>query len=366
VVALGGIGLLLLRPHPHTRADSNNLVGELSGPRASTAHPRLVRRRLATRGIPSGICSWIAWSPDARCLAASWNRYYAASGSQRCALRLWNVATGKQQQVLYAHDGQDGPVAWCPDGTRLASAGDHYTIRLWSVREARHLRTLRDDRVSEWPGFVQSLAWSPNSRWIATAPYAGHPGVQIWDPTSGRDVACIDQDEVVKAFAWSPDGKQLAAVDPKLVRVWDTLRGEKLRRLNHPDVYALSWSPDGKQIATVSADGIIGVWNLRTGRPIWSHVAHDEPLHLSFTPPRVDSIIWNPTAPLLATAGGDGTLRLRDACGGKELLAIGAVGQGFMRQYGKAVWRPIAWSPDGKQIACQGNRAGLWIWDLSF
>ena len=75
----------------------------------------------------------------------------------------------------------------------------------------------------------------------------------------------------------------------------------------------------------------------RTGRQIWSHVAHDIPLGITYTPARVNSILWNPTAPLLATAGGDGTLRLWDARTGRELVKAPLPGT-----------RPIRFSRDGR------------------
>jgi WD40 repeat protein len=244
MIVLGGTGMLFGWFHPYLMAHSRCRPGELHGYHPPTGTPQLVRKRLVGHQIPSNdpkfrwaaVCS-VVWSPD--------GRHLAISGINGYGVRLWNVATGKQEQALDTgkqeqvpdgHEGWVDAVAWNPDGTRLASTGDHYTVRLWSAREGRHLRTLCEPRVLRWPGCLRSVGWSPNGRWIAGAPMtSSYPqGIQIWDARSGREVAWVAH--TVDSLAWSPDGKRLASVDGKAVQVWDVPSWAKLGTLNDPGV----------------------------------------------------------------------------------------------------------------------------------
>lgn len=54
-------------------------------------------------------------------------------------------------------------VAFSPDGTRLATAGEYKTVRLWEVVTGKELAQIQHD------GEVRAVAFSPDSTRIATA-----------------------------------------------------------------------------------------------------------------------------------------------------------------------------------------------------
>ncbi|NEP84960.1 MAG: hypothetical protein F6K39_46790 [Okeania sp. SIO3B3] len=89
---------------------------------------------------------------------------------------------------------------------------------------------------------------------IATA--SGDKTARLWDRETGRELATLNHDDLVRAVAFSPDGKTIAtASDDKTARLWDANTGKELATLNHDDlVGAVAFSPDGKTIATGSND----------------------------------------------------------------------------------------------------------------
>jgi WD40 repeat protein len=97
----------------------------------------------------SGSVTHTAFSPDGSRLATA---------SQDGTVRIWNPYTDAPEQlVLRGHTGGVGAVAWSPDGTRLASGGDD-TLRVWAldldelveIAEDELTRTLTDDECGQY------------------------------------------------------------------------------------------------------------------------------------------------------------------------------------------------------------------------
>lgn len=99
----------------------------------------------------------------------------------------------------------------------------------------------------------------------------GEQGVlTLWTPATGERLGTIHRGlpHTIQAFAWSPDGAQIAVAYPDSVRVYSTNpkviggldeRGDEkgsFRReakFDLPDATALAWSKDGKQLAVATA-----------------------------------------------------------------------------------------------------------------
>jgi len=91
----------------------------------------------------------------------------------------------------------------------------------------------------------------------------------VWDAETGKELLIVTgRSGYVDSVAWSPDGKRLATgSQDKSAKVWDATTGEPVFTLSGHSGIVLSvpWSPDGDLLATGSADEA-KVWDVARGR----------------------------------------------------------------------------------------------------
>ena len=149
-------------------------------------------------------------------------------------------------------------VAWSPDGTRLASASNDHTVRVWDATSSGKTALTYGGHTDA----VYSVAWSPDGTRLASA--SADKTVQVWDASSGQTLFTYKRHrDIVFNVAWSPDGKRLASASyDQTVQVWDASSGQTLLTYKgHRDVvYSVAWSPDGTRLASASNDQTVQVW----------------------------------------------------------------------------------------------------------
>ena len=87
-----------------------------------------------------------------------------ATGGYDSAIKLWNVADGKELRTLDGHNGAVFELAFRPDGKVLASASGDRTVKLWNVATGERLDTLKESQKE-----LYSLAFSPDGTRLAAA-----------------------------------------------------------------------------------------------------------------------------------------------------------------------------------------------------
>jgi WD40 repeat protein/serine/threonine protein kinase len=110
------------------------------------------------------------------------------------------------------------------------------------------------------------------------------------------------------------------------------------------EVAGVCWSPDGTRLASADGDGTVKVWDAATGQPVLSFRADRD---------RVFGVCWSPDGRQLATAGADPTVKVWDAASGREVLAL----RGH-----KGMVRSVSWGPDGTHLASAGEDQTVRVW----
>lgn len=136
---------------------------------------------------------------------------------------------------------------------------------------------------------VEQIRFSPDGR---LAVLATHQGVSVWDWQKDKEAHSFSfpKDTKLTCVAVSADGKHLATghVDSSRVLVWDLLKGEMIRQLNHgAPVQALTFSADGATLASggghapeekAAQDTYVQLWKLADGKPMQRFLSSDQPV----------------------------------------------------------------------------------------
>jgi len=279
------------------------------------------------------------------------------------------------------HEGYVNYGSVSPDETRIATASDDYTARVWDLATGELLFVLEGH--GDW---VNRVFWSPAGDRLLTASTDGT--AKVWDDTTGKELYTLEGHEGYYA-EWSPDGTLILTyreTGDNVATVWDAATGARLHALSGHDgrVTAFNgWSPDGDRIATGSQDGTAKVWEAATG---------EEQLTLSGHDATVTRAEFSPDGSSIATSSFDGTARIWDATSGEHLLTLPGHTTTPRAQWSPSghriltvssglakVWEAgtgellhllpaqedlyAVWSPDGSLIATGGSEGEIKVWD---
>ncbi len=184
----------------------------------------------------------LAFTPDGRqlvILPASGDLEVRAPATGELVRKLAVGSTADRKGLAVSADGR----------TVFATIGQ--SVIAWELATGKRTLTVAD-AVS---GFLARIAVSPDGKTIATPVDAG----LALRGLDGKVVKTIASEEPIHAFAWSPDGKDIAVASESKTRIVTVATGRE-RALPIDNVWSIAYSHDGKLVATGARDGVLLVW----------------------------------------------------------------------------------------------------------
>jgi WD40 repeat protein len=311
------------------RVASVGRYGELKVRDARTGEETLTIQGIDDHGIP------VAFSPDGGRLAAA--------ALVRGKVSVWDARTGQEDLTLKGHAKAVNGVAWSPDGSHLATASGDMTVKVWDARTGEEVLTLKGHT-----GIVYCAVFSPDGARLASASDDGT--VKIWDARSGQEALLLrGHSHAVLAVAFSPDGSRLASASADgTAKLWDVSSRAKAPAFRgHTNmIMSMAWSADGKHLASASMDQSVKVWNAQTG---------EETLTLSAHTTGRPTVAFSPDGRRLATTS-DNAVKVWDTNTKQEMVTL--KGQEFLLN-------ALAFSPDVTRLASGSPEGTVKVWDAS-
>ncbi len=312
-----------------------------------------------------------AYSPDGKWLA---------SGSKDGRVILWDAGRGEKAHEMAASAGHVSGLAFSPDGRRLVSAGRAEGLKVWDVGTGLQLFGYTGQ-----PG-VNGVAWSPDGKRLASCDSDGTTAV--WDAEAAARSTILSRDGHVQSLAQSADGARLFAGLSSGRCLVRGPAGEDLGDFGSPpaNMSGLAAHPKGTQVVTAGVGLALEVWRPSDGKLLYRELPFKMGLRAA---------AYHPDGGEAAAVGGDGVVHVLSSGDFKEVRRHRGRGEGHTLAYnrqgsllalrdaaGVIVWDvstgkveaelagptrfvgPLAFSPDGRRIACWNHLGDGVIWDL--
>lgn len=290
---------------------------------------QLSDRHIATLQEPA-ITSLVFPPTRPALVSAAWNS----------PVRFWDLST-RQNTARFGRESTAFSVAISPDGETLATEHNG-AAKLWDLSTGSNTATFM---VQPGDHRYRYVAFSPPDGGTLAA-LSGNKTVTLWNLATRANYADLEHDSDVTCTDFSVDGERLASgSDDGMVELWDPRTGKRVSTWKAHDgwVGAIAFSPlDNGALATKSGwDGLVKFWDVKTLR----HVATIENKRGG------SSMAFSPDGAILACASGE-VVKLWHVRNRTQVDALAH----------KGIVDVVAFSPDGKALA-SGSIYGVELWD---
>jgi WD40 repeat protein len=239
----------------------------ISGSRDDTARVWETETGIELSRTTNGISvDAVAFSPNGEWVASGGceelNAVYECNSG---IVHIWEAISGKNISQ-FTQSNRVNKVAFSPDGSFIV-LGEGYSLKIWDIVEGDEISQVTSK------GWIFAVGVSPDGKKIVTGACANRTAISrpclsgvanVWDITTGQNIAQMSHDGVIQSVVFSPDGSLVASSSSAKddVRVWDAETGQEVVHIPNDDgVYFVSFSPDGKKLVSAGS-AMISVWDI--------------------------------------------------------------------------------------------------------
>ena len=180
---------------------------------------------------------------------------------------IWDIIAQRKIETSDEYMGYVQSVAISSDSRWLACA-ENYSVKLWDLETHELLSIFETKRFGAPPvGFLPySVAISPDNSLLAAGSW-NHNNVMIWDIEDNEEFAIINAEApglpYVYAIAFSPDGELLAFGGSGGLQLWDIGTKKEIElNGNAGFVYSMAFSPDSKFLISGGTEEVVHIWDI--------------------------------------------------------------------------------------------------------
>jgi WD40 repeat protein len=272
-----------------------------------------------------------------------------------------NPAQARLDQTLGGLDGPCYALASGDNADVLIAAGERGTLLAWprSAWMGVRIGEKAPDVSLAHEGSITALAWG-NKDWLASA--GADRKIRLWAMPGREAKFTLETGELVRALAFSPDGKRLAAGDDSnAIHLFDTGTGKPVGKLSgHSDwPVSLTFSPDGMRLVSGGLDGQLLLWDVAAAKKVMDLQARTPPPANTPPPPlaAVTAVAFRSDGKMLAAGNSAGQIHLIDPATGKIVKPTAV-------SHTSAV-TGLAFHPGGAVLASSSKDRTVKLWDAN-
>eukprot|EP01006_Ploeotia_vitrea_P027114 TRINITY_DN59980_c0_g1_i1.p1 TRINITY_DN59980_c0_g1~~TRINITY_DN59980_c0_g1_i1.p1 ORF type:complete len:405 (+),score=45.15 TRINITY_DN59980_c0_g1_i1:104-1318(+) len=229
-----------------------------------------------------------------------------ASASRDKTVRVWHVGKAQPQRILEGHNGHalSCHFAPTPEPSKLVSASEDKTAKIWDIETGQKVHTLKGHSAT-----VYCATYSNDARMVATA--SRDRKIKLWDARSGKRISNLKGCSGFFCCQFSPDDKKVVScTSTSLITMWDLSTGKALfsKQAHDKQIWSCSFSPTGDYFLSCSEDRSIKLWGSNSGEELQKLLGHDGAVYQA---------TWLKDGAKIVSTSADRTLKVWDVSTGR-------------------------------------------------